>query len=101
MVASTASPSVIVPRKARYRGRKSCASAGSEEVPFSLDSIFQVAKSARARVSARLAISLSGDLIKMAGSSATIPSGVARYQQQQPQHRAGGSAQYRGNNIKI
>jgi hypothetical protein len=39
---------------------------GKAEVPFSLASIFQVAKSALALVSARRAISMSAALIKMA-----------------------------------
>ena len=43
-----------------------CASAGSEDAPFSLAIIFQVAKSARARVSARRAIIIAAALTKMA-----------------------------------
>ena len=84
--------------------RNACASAGRDEVPFSLASIFQVAKSARARVSARRAISMSAALIKWPRAfAAFLESGlyIACEQQYQPDQIAGRCPQYRRNNIKI
>jgi len=52
--------------KRGYRFVATVKGAGRDEVPFSLASIFQVAKSARALVSARRAINMSAALIKMA-----------------------------------
>src|SRR3954452_17278384 len=63
MVASLAWASGISSRKDLYFTRKSWAWAESDDPPLSFAIIFQVAKSARARVSARLASILSGALI--------------------------------------
>src|SRR5258707_13700709 len=65
MVASVASASVISLRNALYLSRKFCASADSEEAPLSFAIMFQVAKSARALVSARRASILSVALITL------------------------------------
>ena len=56
-------PPASAPADACSLPRKFCASAGRAEEPLSLASIFQVAKSALARVSARRAISMSAALI--------------------------------------
>src|ERR1700745_1413843 len=104
MVASVASASGISVSSARQLTRKSWASAGREDVPFSLAIIFQVAKSARALVSARRAISMSAALIKMAsGLFGVFWVGlhVAGYHKKQPEHIAGQCSQYHRNNIKI
>src|ERR1700712_622151 len=87
-------------RKVLYLPRKLRASAGREEAPFSLAIIFQVAKSARAWVSARLAIILSGALIKIASvlwkpnhcvhSMREILSSISRAAAGNVEHRAGG-----------
>src|SRR5450631_3761397 len=120
MVASAASGSEVCLSCVLYFSRKARASSGSEEAPFSLAIIFQVAKSARARVSARRAISMSAALIKIASapffgstslfgavsSREPVPASpanalcVAGDHEKQLDHKAGRFPQYRRNNIK-
>jgi hypothetical protein len=57
---------------ALYWARKDWASGGREDAPFNFAIMFQVAKSARARVSARRAIIMSAALITMASVLRTI-----------------------------
>ena len=64
-------------------------------------SIFQVAKSARARVSARRAINMSAALTKIPSTRFPPSLRVARQKQNGAQHVAGQRPQYRRYNIKI
>src|ERR1700738_3214625 len=101
MVASVASAWLISSQNAQYLARKFWASVESEELPFSFAIMFQVAKSARALVSARLAIILSVALINLPRASfCAAQLHVAGHQQNQANHKAGGCVDDCCNNIK-